>query len=110
MDLLCPHELNLETTSMFRDMRSSAVKVLARSSRTLCPNSVLCDPSNASRITTRLRQYVAACRPSISLPPLILCSVAFFQDAESEASVQQALDTLVERGAGSTTVVLVAHR
>lgn len=32
------------------------------------------------------------------------------QDAESEASVQQALDKLVERGAGSTTVVLVAHR
>ncbi|CAM9535738.1 unnamed protein product, partial [Hapterophycus canaliculatus] len=30
--------------------------------------------------------------------------------AESEASVQQALDQLVERGAGSTTVVLVAHR
>lgn len=32
------------------------------------------------------------------------------QDAESEASVQQALDALVERGSGSTTVVLVAHR
>lgn len=38
-----------------------------------------------------------------------ICKI-LWQDAESEASVQQALDTLVERGAGSTTVVLVAHR
>jgi ABC-type multidrug transport system fused ATPase/permease subunit len=32
------------------------------------------------------------------------------QDAESEASVQKALDQLMQQGVGGTTIVLVAHR
>ena len=67
------------------------------------------DPFRTLLVATTLPAF--PCR----VPPLYVFREMdpFFvaaQDAESEASVQQALDTLVEKGAGSTTVVLVAHR
>jgi ABC-type multidrug transport system fused ATPase/permease subunit len=42
----------------------------------------------------------------------VLCYVPIHckQDAESEASVQKALDQLMQQGVGGTTIVLVAHR
>ncbi|CAB1110551.1 ABC [Ectocarpus sp. CCAP 1310/34] len=64
-----------------------------------------------TRLSGGQKQRVAIARALLRKPRILLLDEATSAlDAESEASVQQALDKLVERGAGSTTVVLVAHR
>eukprot|EP00903_Cladosiphon_okamuranus_P007815 g7561.t1 len=64
-----------------------------------------------TRLSGGQKQRVAIARALLRKPRILLLDEATSAlDAESEASVQEALDTLVEGGAGSTTVVLVAHR
>eukprot|EP00903_Cladosiphon_okamuranus_P007814 g7560.t1 len=64
-----------------------------------------------TRLSGGQKQRVAIARALLRKPRILLLDEATSAlDAESEASVQQAVDKLVERGAGYTTVVLVAHR
>eukprot|EP00953_Heterococcus_sp_UTEX-ZZ885_P026059 14118-Heterococcus_DN1.PRE.1 len=101
-----------EDSYTYDDVISVAKKACAHEFITAFPEGYMTRVGErGARLSGGQKQRVAIARALLRKPKLLLLDEATSAlDAESEASVQKALDQLMQQGVGGTTIVLVAHR